>query len=66
MLELSWDTPSRFLVSAGTPVNIVTQQALLYCAAPETASISWSSGRPELAECSPQQLLEDMRLFLQV
>ncbi|KAL3134023.1 hypothetical protein ABBQ32_008457 [Trebouxia sp. C0010 RCD-2024] len=34
--------------------------------APETAAISWSSGRPDLAECSPKQLLEDMRLFLQV
>ncbi|KAL3143576.1 hypothetical protein ABBQ38_002373 [Trebouxia sp. C0009 RCD-2024] len=34
--------------------------------APETAAISWSSGRPDLAECSPRQLLEDMRLFLQV
>ncbi|DBA79408.1 hypothetical protein WJX79_002219 [Trebouxia sp. C0005] len=35
-------------------------------AVPELASVSWSSDRPELSVCTPHQLLEDMRGFLEV
>ena len=35
-------------------------------AVPEPSSIHWASDRPELSLCTPKQLLEDMRKFLEV
>ena len=34
-------------------------------AVPDASVVSWTSDRPELATCNPQQLLEDMRKFLE-
>lgn len=35
-------------------------------AVPEPNSITWTSDRPQLSVCTPKQLLEDMRKFLEV
>lgn len=41
--------------------------AVLYLVGQETPAVtSWTSSRPELSVCNKQQLLEDMRQFLQV
>ena len=36
-----------------------------FFAAPEVIPIEWASNRPELSVCTPKQLLEDIRKFLE-
>ena len=35
------------------------------CAVPEVMPMDWTSNRPELSVCTPKQLLEDIRKFLE-
>ena len=55
-----WSSPAGHRLDGMCATNNLSVSAV-----PETTTMIWATGRPELAVCTPQQLMEDMRQFLQ-